>query len=140
DGELAAQQEVLRHDVGAVTDGRAEQRDEQQQALDHRPHDRRNRIPERRTDFPAPTGTWGVPAGIAPLVSALEHDRPTPCNPIDWAPRWRGRKDKQPWEIPGIPRAFPVARCSARRSGSPAWGLPLFSRPVGPPRPRPPPR
>src|SRR5262249_35077417 len=41
DRELVAQQEVLRHHIGAVADGRADQRDEQQQALDHRVHDRR---------------------------------------------------------------------------------------------------
>jgi hypothetical protein len=49
DRELVAQQEVLRHEVAAVADGRAEQRDEQQQALDHRRHDRRHRA---QTDGP----------------------------------------------------------------------------------------
>jgi len=39
---LVAQQEVLRHQSGAVADGGAEQREEEQQALDHQRHDRRN--------------------------------------------------------------------------------------------------
>jgi hypothetical protein len=35
-----AQQDVLRHQLGPGADGRSEQREEEQQALDHRRHDR----------------------------------------------------------------------------------------------------
>jgi hypothetical protein len=41
---LVAQQEVLRDEIGAGAEGRVEEGDEQQQALDHQRHDRPRRI------------------------------------------------------------------------------------------------
>jgi Mycothiol maleylpyruvate isomerase N-terminal domain len=51
----------------------AEQRDEHQQALDHRRHDRPNQGSRRRTDFPAPTtGCADRAARASPITMVVE--------------------------------------------------------------------
>ena len=56
DGELLAQQEVLGDQIAAGSDGRAEQRDEEQHVVDHRCHDRRLRAGTSRPNTPPPQG------------------------------------------------------------------------------------
>jgi hypothetical protein len=80
DGELLAQQEVLGDQIAAGSDGRAEQRDEEQDVVDHRRHDRRLRTGTSRPNTPPPqvlhrlAAEHGVEVVLSPRRSAARRD------------------------------------------------------------------